>query len=49
MSDSLVQLLGGSHHRPLFFEDEAGQAVTVNESQYRVILRDFLWPHFNGM
>ena len=31
-----------------FFEDEAGQAVTVNGNQYHAI-RDFLWPRFNGM
>lgn len=34
---------------PYFFENEAGQAVTVNGDRYRTMIRDFLWPHFDAM
>ena len=34
---------------PYFFEDEAGQAATVNGNRYCVMIKRFLWPCFNGM
>lgn len=34
---------------PYFFEDEAGNAVTVNGDRYRNMLREFLWPALVGM
>ena len=33
---------------PYFFEEE-GQAVTVNGDRYRTMIREFLWPHLDGM
>lgn len=34
---------------PFFFEDEGGQAVTVNGERYRNIIIDFLWPNFENV
>ena len=34
---------------PYFFENEAGNAVTVNGVQYRNMLTEFLWPQLGGM
>jgi hypothetical protein len=34
---------------PYFFEDEAGNAVTVNGEHYRNMITEFLWPHLDGM
>lgn len=34
---------------PYFFENEAGNAVTVNGVRYREMIREFLWPHLDGM
>jgi len=32
---------------PHFFEDDAGNAVTVNAERYQSMLSDFLWPQLN--
>ena len=34
---------------PYFFENEAGNAVTVNGIRYRNMITEFLWPHLDGM
>lgn len=34
---------------PYFFEDQEGRAVTVNGDRYRTMIREFLWPHLDGM
>ena len=32
-----------------FFENEAGNAVTVNGIPYRNMITEFLWPQLDGM
>lgn len=32
---------------PYFFENEAGDAVTINGARYRVMLQDFLWQQLD--
>lgn len=34
---------------PYFYENEAGNAVTVNGLRYRNMITEFLWPHLDGM
>jgi hypothetical protein len=34
---------------PYFFEDGAGNAVTVNGERYRNMITEFLWPQLDGM
>jgi hypothetical protein len=34
---------------PYFFENEAGNAVTVNSVRYRNMITEFLWPQLDGM
>lgn len=34
---------------PFFFEDERGQAVTVNGERYRNMITDFLWPNLENV
>ena len=34
---------------PYFFENEAGNAVTVNGVRYRNMITEFLWPQWDGM
>jgi hypothetical protein len=34
---------------PYFFENEAGNAVTVNVVRYRNMITEFLWPQLDGM
>lgn len=34
---------------PYFFENEVGQAVTVNGVRYREMITDFLWPEIEDM
>lgn len=34
---------------PYFFEDQEGQAVTVNGDRYRKMIREFLWPHLDNI
>lgn len=34
---------------PLFYEDDAGQAGTVNGTRYRVMLTDFLWLELDSL
>lgn len=34
---------------PYFFENEVGQAVTVNGVRYRKMITDFLWPEIEDM
>ena len=35
--------------RPFFFENDAGNAVTVNGERYRAMLTNFLWPQIDTM
>ena len=34
---------------PYFFENDAGNAVTVNGVRYRNMITEFLWPQLDGM
>jgi hypothetical protein len=34
---------------PYFFENEAGNAVTVNGVRYRNMITEFLWPQLEGI
>ena len=34
---------------PYFFENDAGNAVTVNGVHYRNMITEFLWPQLDGM
>ena len=34
---------------PFFFENDAGNAVTVNGERYRAMLTNFLWPKIDAM
>lgn len=34
---------------PYFFEDEHGNAVTLNGDRYRNMISNFLWPLLNEM
>ena len=34
---------------PYFFENEAGNSVTVTGERYRAMITNFLWPELNGM
>src|ERR1700729_1872081 len=34
---------------PFFFQNEAGDAVTVNGERYRQMLRHFLWPNLDAL
>ncbi len=34
---------------PFFFENDAGNAVTVNGERYRTMITDFLWPELDDM
>jgi hypothetical protein len=34
---------------PYFFENEAGNAVTVNGARYRKMITEFLWPQLDSM
>ena len=34
---------------PYFFENEAGNSVTVTRERYRAMITNFLWPELNGM
>ena len=34
---------------PYFFENEAGNAVTVNGVRYRNMIMKLLWPQLDGM
>jgi hypothetical protein len=34
---------------PYFFENDAGNAVTVNGVRYRNMISEFLWPQLDGM
>jgi hypothetical protein len=34
---------------PYFFEDGAGNAVTVNGERYRNMITELLWPQLDGM
>lgn len=33
---------------PYFFENEAGNSITVNGVRYRNMITEFLWPHLDG-
>jgi hypothetical protein len=46
MSHCLVGILGW---RPYFFENEAGNAVTVNGVRYRNMITEFLWPQLDSV
>ena len=34
---------------PYFFENDGGNAVTVNGVRYRNMITEFLWPQLDGM
>jgi hypothetical protein len=34
---------------PFFFENDAGNSVTVNGERYRAMITNFLWPELDGM
>ncbi|CAH1955285.1 unnamed protein product [Acanthoscelides obtectus] len=37
------------HHRTFFFENAAGDAVTVNSERYHVMIEDYFLPQLEGM
>ena len=46
MSHCLVQILDQRHNWVIFFENEQGEAVTVNGDRYWAMLNEFLLTKF---
>ena len=44
-----MRFLGSRDHWALFFLNEAGAAVSVNELRYRTIINEFLWPELEDI
>jgi len=49
MSHCLAWILGWRSDWAYFFENEAGNAVTVNGVRHRNMITEFLWPQLDGM
>ena len=49
MCHCLVRILDRKHHRPYFFENEAGQTATVNGARYRNMITQFFLPKLDDI
>ena len=49
MCHCLMRILDRKHHRPYFFENEAGQTATVNGARYRNMITQFFLPKLDDI